>query len=68
MKRRVTVKESGNGFILTLEVQDEGGEKVFEKEMLVVGEDMASVGEAVIELFRLRVRNRRKKDRTEDPV
>jgi hypothetical protein len=61
MKRRVTVKESGNGFILTLEVQDDGGEKVFEKEMLVVGADMASIGEAVVELFKTRIRDRRKK-------
>jgi len=61
MKRRVVVKESGNGYICTLQVLNDNLIQIMEKEMLVVGEDMKCLGEAVIELFRTRVRDRKKK-------
>lgn len=59
-RRLVTVRESGNGYVCTLEVYN-GDEIVAKKEMLVVGSDMGCLGEAVVELFKHRIRDRKKK-------
>lgn len=66
-RRLVTVRESGNGYVCTLEIPGQPGtpEMILVKEMLVVGSDMACLGEAVVELFKHRIRDRRKKKAVE---